>query len=335
MTLPPHCPIKYGAVKDDDTAPPPPIPLEHAAHGKFLPSFDRRLWMFYRHWDPESSSSSSATTKTTTAPVVKATLMIVHGTVDHSGVYTELAQRLIPSGIAVFAMDLRGWGLSDGESLYLNDTMETCVKDVEHWYHHIHSQEPYQSVTARFLLGKSLGGTVTAFCAAKHPTYWTGLIGLSGAYQLDPLLAPSWGTKLLLQMAAWFAPKLAVKQLFDEHLIVSDETALQAWRDDPLCSKDKVRVGYLVELIKSLEELASNDAALVRQINVPMLMLYGDADQVVTKAGHEFMIRQSQHSDAELNLYSGGYHNLLQEPSLKEKVMSDIQEWIVKHACSS
>ena len=329
MTLPPHCPIKYGQVKDD--AAPPPIPPEHAAHGTFMPSFDRRLWMFYRHWEPEQLANDDKEKST----VVKATLMIVHGTVDHSGVYTELAQRLVQSGIAVFAMDLRGWGLSDGESMYLNDTMETCVKDVEHWYREIHSQAPYQNVTARFLLGKSIGGTVTAFCAAQHPTYWTGLIGLSGAYEINPSLAPSLGAKLLLQIMAWLAPKLAVKQLFDEHLIVSDEMALQAWRDDPLCSKDKVRVGYLVELGKSIEALTSNDAALVRQINIPMLMLYGEADQVVTKAGHELMIRQSQHSDVELKLYPGGYHNLLQEPSLKEQVMSDLQEWIVKHASSS
>lgn len=294
-----------------------------------MPSFDRRLWMFYRHWEPERMINDDNHEKTAT---VKATLMIVHGTVDHSGVYNELAQRLVQEGIAVFAMDLRGWGLSDGESMYLNDTMETCVKDVEHWYHEIHSQAPYQTVTARFLLGKSLGGTVTAFCVAKHPMYWTGLIGLSGAYQMDPNLAPSLGAKLLLQMVSWLAPKLAVKQLFDEQLIVSDETALQAWRDDPLCSKDKVRVGYLVELVKSIEALTANDAALVRQINVPILMLYGEADQVVTKAGHELMIRQSQHPDAELKLYPGGYHNLLQEPSLKEQVMSDLQEWIVKHS---
>ena len=43
--------------------------------------------------------------------------MIVHGTVDHSGVYSELGQFLAAQGVAVFASDMRGWGRSDGEPL--------------------------------------------------------------------------------------------------------------------------------------------------------------------------------------------------------------------------
>ncbi len=51
----------------------------------------------------------------------KATLTIVHGTVDHAGVYAELAAALTAVGVAVFASDMRGWGLSDGEALYFHD----------------------------------------------------------------------------------------------------------------------------------------------------------------------------------------------------------------------
>lgn len=309
VKLQPHCPVKYGF----DENLPPSVSTADGNEGNFSVSFDHRLWMFHRCWHPPLETK------------VHATLMIVHGTVDHSGVYAELAQRLALAGVAVFAMDMRGWGLSDGESMYI-DNMDTFTADVDDFYQRVHSLPRYKNITSRFLMGKSLGGTVTAFCVAKHPMYWTGILGLSGAYQLDAKLTPSPIVMLLLKGLARLLPKLPLKPLFDEHLIVADEQALQAWRDDPLCCKDKIRLGYIITIIDSLKKLPET---IVSQINLPMLMMYGDADKVVTLSGHELMIEGNQHSDKQLKTYPNGYHNLLQEPAIKSQVMTDIQEWIL------
>lgn len=307
MKLLPHCPVKYGF---DENLPPL---VSNANEGSFSISFDHRLWMFHRSWHPPLGVK------------VQATLMIVHGTVDHSGVYAELAQQLALVGIAVFALDMRGWGLSDGESMYIDD-METFIADVDALYQHVHSLSRYKTITSRFLMGKSLGGTVTAFCVDKHPTHWTGILGLSGAYQLDAKLAPSSIIMLLLKGLARLLPKLPFKPLFDEHLIVADEQALQKWREDPLCCKDKIKLGYIVTIVDCLNKLAHSISA---QINIPMLMMCGDADQVVTLSGHELMIKGNHHSDKQLKVYHKGYHNLLQEPAIKVQVMADVQAWIL------
>ena len=47
------------------------------------------------------------------------TLILCHDTVDHSGMYHELASVLVKMGVDCFAQDMRGWGLSDGESMYM------------------------------------------------------------------------------------------------------------------------------------------------------------------------------------------------------------------------
>jgi len=309
MKLLPHCPVKYGF----DENLPPLVP--NANGGNFSISFDHRLWMFHRSWHPPLGAK------------VHATLMIVHGTVDHSGAYAELAQQLALAGIAVFALDMRGWGLSDGESMYIDD-METFIADVDALYQQVHSLSRYKAITSRFLLGKSLGGTVTAFCVAKHPTHWTGILGLSGAYQLDAKLAPSPMIMVLLKGLASVLPKLPFKSLFDEHLIVADEKALQAWREDPLCCKDKIKLGYIVTIVDCLNKLTQT---ILPKINLPMLMMCGDADQVVTLSGHELMIEGNLHSDKQLRVYHNGLHNLLQEPAIKRQVMADIQAWIMSH----
>lgn len=309
LTLLPHCPVKYGFNENS----PPSMPNVDAKGGSFSKSFDHRLWMFHRSWHPPLEVK------------VHATLMIVHGTVDHSGAYAELAQQLALAGIAVFALDMRGWGLSDGETMYIDD-IETFIADVDTLYQQVHSLSHYNAITSRFLLGKSLGGTVTAFCVAKHPKHWTGILGLSGAYQLDAKLAPSPITMVLLKGLARVLPKLPFKSLFDEHLIVADEKALQAWREDPLCCKDKIKLGYIVTIVDCLNRLSQT---ILPKINLPMLMMCGDADQVVTLSGHELMIEGNLHSDKQLRVYPNGLHNLLQEPAIKRQVMADIQAWII------
>jgi len=86
-----HSPLLYG-----DAKPPVPDNLPTGQDGAFIRSADNRLWLFQRQWIP----------KTTTSPIL-ASLMILHGTVDHSGVYHDLAVELNKVGIAVFAADMR------------------------------------------------------------------------------------------------------------------------------------------------------------------------------------------------------------------------------------
>jgi alpha-beta hydrolase superfamily lysophospholipase len=133
----------------------------------------------------------------------------------------------------------------------------------------------------------------------------------------------------LLKGLALLAPKLPLKPLFDEHLIVSDENALQNWRDDPLSSKDKLRLGYIVIFFDCLDNLTQD---IAQQIDLPMLMMCGNADRVVTMSGHQLMLDKNRHNDKQLKVYANGLHNLLQEPNLKLQVMSDIQEWILERS---
>lgn len=209
--LPPHLPIKYGF---GDESSPPDVPPEWTNEGSFYPSFDNRLYMFYRKWEPPQDEP------------IKATLLLVHGTVDHSGVYRQLGEQLSRAGIAVFAMDMRGWGLSDGESMYFQN-VDNFVEDIKFLSDKIHKMPRYEDVASRFLLGKSLGGLVTAYAVSRYPDEWTGLIGLSGAYQVEKDKVPSPRAVSIIKLIGTLAPKMYLKKAFDENLIVSDKDALE------------------------------------------------------------------------------------------------------------
>jgi alpha-beta hydrolase superfamily lysophospholipase len=60
------------------------------------------LGIFYRSWRPAG----------------KARGVVVHGFNSHSGQYTWVAEQLVAGSLAVYALDLRGRGKSDGERFY-------------------------------------------------------------------------------------------------------------------------------------------------------------------------------------------------------------------------
>ena len=223
--LPPHLAVKYAALRPSIDG--GDLPSAHQSC-EFIRSFDNSLWLFSRTWQPHDKSS------------VWATLMIVHGTVDHSGVYAELGEFLAMQGVAVFASDMRGWGRSDGEPLYV-DSIDSFMGDIVSDYQRIHAAgSPYAKVRSRFLLGKSIGGLFAAWTAAEHVSKWTGLIGLSGAFQIDPSVKPSAVALMFVKAMATCAPKMGLKPPFDPKLIVSDTEALRAWERDPLVSRGKL-----------------------------------------------------------------------------------------------
>ena len=62
--------------------------------------------IYYQGWLPEGE--------------VKAVLFIAHGLAEHGGRYTNIVNRMVPLGFAVYAMDQYGHGKSDGVRVYIN-----------------------------------------------------------------------------------------------------------------------------------------------------------------------------------------------------------------------
>lgn len=305
-----HTPLRYGKDK-------PPLPENLPANQRcdFIRSSDDRLWLFQRQWIPSSQ------------PIL-AILIILHGTVDHSGVYHELATTLNKVGIAVVATDMRGWGLSDGESYYFHD-VNVFVDDVKDQYKHICQDFPH--VKNHFILGKSLGGLIAAYaacsCCGDDDMHLAGFIGLSGAFGIDESIIPAGPVMALLNGLNVVMPKLPLKPLFSSSLLVSDETAQEEWQRDPHVRRERLTVGYLHELLRctrNMDELLKGSFPS----DLPVLALWGTNDQVVTKQGHVTLCGSSE--SATIKTYTGGRHNLLSEPQLKHQVMNDICTWIVE-----
>src|SRR5262245_60743125 len=124
------------------------------------------LKIFTREWVPQGAA--------------RAVVVIVHGFNSHSGQYLWVAEQLLSAGLAVYALDLRGRGRSDGERYYVQKFGDYTA-DVHALVTIAKSKNPGLPV---FLLGHSAGGVVATSYVLDHPTEVRGLISESFAYEV-------------------------------------------------------------------------------------------------------------------------------------------------------
>ena len=150
------------------------------------------LKIFTRSWHP-----------TTGKP--RAVVVIVHGFNSHSGYYTWVAEQFVANELAVYALDLRGRGKSDGERFYV-EKFEDYVNDVATFVRIAKSQEPGLPV---FLLGHSAGGVVSCIYTLEHQSKLAGLICESFAHEVP---APDFALAVLKGLS-YVAPHAHVLKL--------------------------------------------------------------------------------------------------------------------------
>lgn len=124
------------------------------------------LKIFYRSWHPTGKP--------------RGLLVIVPGFNSHSGYYLWVAEQLVANGLAVYAVDLRGRGRSDGERFYVAKFAD-YVADVAGIVTLAMSRHPGLPV---FLLGHSAGGVVSCLYTLEHQAELAGLICESFAYEV-------------------------------------------------------------------------------------------------------------------------------------------------------
>ena len=239
---------------------------------------------------------------------------IVPGFNSHSGYYTWVAEQLVAAGLAVYAVDLRGRGKSDGERFYV-DTFADYVSDVATLMTLVKSREPGLPV---FLLGHSAGGVVACIYTLEHQAELAGLICESFAYQVP---APDFALAVLKGLSH-LAPHAHVLRLKNEDFS-RDPKVVEAMNADPLIAHETQPTKTVAEMVRADERLKQEFPL----IKLPILILHGTADKATRPAGSQLFFDTAGSTDKTLKLYDGHYHDLLNDTG-KEIVMTEITNWI-------
>ena len=249
-----------------------------------------------------------------TPPAVRAVVVICHGVNSHSGQYLWTGEQLVARGLAVFALDLRGRGRSEGERFYVEDVAD-YVSDVAGTVALAKSRHPGLLV---FLLGHSAGGVVSSTYVLDNPTAVSGFICESFAFQVP---APGFALAAIKGLSH-IAPRLPVLTLKNEDFS-RDPKAVEALNNDPLTARESQPAMTVAALVRADERLREE----FPRITLPLLIMHGTEDKATVCHGSEFFHETAGSKDKTLKLYEGHYHDLLNDFG-KETVLADIIAWM-------
>ena len=273
--------------------------MEHR-EGRF--QGQENLNLYYQCWLPDGDA--------------RAILLVVHGLFEHSGRYTNLVNYFVPKGYAVYGLDHRGHGKSEGLRGYV-EKFSHYLEDLQTFVSIVRSEHGDSKI---FLTGHSIGGTIATAYTIDHQHELTGLI-LSGASlmvasNVSPILTA------LVPMASLLLPKLGITTI-DAATISQDQAVVDAYLNDPLVYKGRVRARLGAELIRTYQQLRQR----ISWINLPVLIMHGTADRLCEPDGSQMLYEQVSSEDKTLKLYQDFYHEIFNEPG-REQVLADIETWL-------
>jgi acylglycerol lipase len=261
------------------------------------------LKICFRSWRPEEKP--------------RATVVIIPGFNAHSGYYEWVAGQFVADGLAVYAVDLRGRGQSDGERFYV-ESFEDYVRDVEAVMAVVKSREPGLPI---LLLGHSAGGVVACLYTLDHQAELAGLICESFAHELP---APDFALAVFKGLSH-VAPHAHILHLPNERFS-RDPEVVETMNNDPLIAHETQPTQTMAAMVRADERLKKEFS----QITLPVLILHGTLDKNTKPSGSQHFYDMAGSTDKTLKLYDGGFHDLLNDTD-KQLVISDITSWINNH----
>lgn len=253
----------------------------------------------------------------------QAVILALHGMNDYSNAFDGPGKALAERGIVTYAYDQRGFGQGPHPGFW--SSVEAVAFDLRaaiRLLRHRHAGLPL------FVLGESMGGAVA-------------IVALTGAggVEVDGLIlsAPAvWGRPsmgMLQRGLLWLTHRIAPGlRLTGQGLRIrpSDNIEmLHALSQDPLVIK-----GTRVDAVKGVVDLMDAAQAAIADLRLPVLLLYGENDEVIPAAPTWAAIGRLPELGGlqRVALYSDGWHMLLRDLQAKV-VIDDIAAWTADRAC--
>jgi len=203
-----------------------------------------------------------------------AVVLCIHGLGLNADCFSDFGTRMSHRGIAVYAIDVRGFGswmkLKNGKAL----KFDACLDDIKTLLPNLRTNHPGLPV---FLLGESMGGAIVLRASCMYPELMNGLISSvpSGQRYKD-------GTDLKVGV------KLitGARRQFDVGTSIVDqatknERLREIWESSPLNRMDL----SAVQLVDFQTFMDGNNDAAAKVTTLPVLMLQGSLDRLVKAQG--------------------------------------------------
>lgn len=296
-------------------------------------------------WLPARDTTSIHVHSWQPAAPARASLLVCHGMAEHGGRYQGLGQALSKAGIAVYAPDLRGHGLTAREGLQGHfadaDGWNLVVEDLRTLNHHIRCENPQPPL---FMLGHSLGSYLVMSYLMQYSCSVQGAM-LSGPqylrtrlrYRLARLIASaeSWrqgprGISKLLHALIFNPIQRSIQPQHTIHdWLSSDPDMVQAYLNDPMCGFMCTNQLWL-DVFDGLQRITPLQNMSQIHHQLPLFLFGGEQDPL--HRGSRLLdlasaLRESGKRSINVKLYPGMRHEPINERD-RTRVYADIIDWI-------
>lgn len=280
---------------------------------------------------------------------VKATILILHGMMEHSGRYTAFAKYLSEQGFAVLTYDHLGHGRTAKSTdelgfFQLENPAQQLVNDAESMADYL--EKLYPDVP-HFVLGHLMGSFIARCLLQQAGSHFDGAIisgtggrisGISLAYGYLALLnriAPRQRSQFINKTFSWMNNRhFKHEKDFDgtNWLSVNKENRI-AFTQDPLCGIDFSNNGFYTLLSLYIRATRKGWTKTIAK-SLPVLLVSGSDDPIgdfgkgTNQAAKD--LQQDGFGDVTVNLYPKMRHEILNE-DIKEQVYREIEQWIISH----
>jgi alpha-beta hydrolase superfamily lysophospholipase len=249
----------------------------------------------------------------------RAAILLVHGLGEHSSRYEYLATHCTARGFAVHTLDHYGHGRSEGLrghverfSVYL-DGLRALRDDVR----------TRDADLPLFLLGHSMGGLIAATFLGEDQASFRGCVLSGPALKSD--VEPPALVMAIVRFISLVAPTVPLIGL-DPGGVSRDPAVVNAYVSDPLVHHGKATARLITELSSAMRAALAAASA----IELPLLVMHGDADVLTSPAGSQALHDAAGSADKTLKLYPGLYHEIFNEPE-RDQVLGDMSAWLEAH----
>jgi len=218
-------------------------------------------------------------------------------------------------GIAIYAVDYRGHGASDGARGHALDWND-LIADAVAFNARVGEETPGEVVP----LGHSVGGSILLSAVIRGRLRPGRFVVSSPALRVRGKV-PGWKVGLG-RVASRVAPSIALDTELNADHISRDPVVVAAYRADPLVH-GKMSARFYTEWQAANAEILARAA----EIKMPFLATHGSGDQIIDPAATEDFYNRATVPGKKLIVYPGYFHEPYNDTG-SDRVFADLAQWL-------
>ena len=278
---------------------------------------DEGLRLFVRHWSPPKNQKQ------------KGLIIFLHGVLLHGGVYSSFLQEFSQVGYDVVAMDLQGFGYSQGTGRpgYV-DSYDRYAADLSLLWDKLKASHADREF---FLMADSMGATIALYSQLKYKFPLRGLILNSPGYKPNPLflgIRPPQAIGNLNRFFAKFWGKLfphlpSIASGLHLKVVIEDDELQNRLETDPLVTTQFLPAAFMSEMIQANEFIEEN----LQHLESPLLIFYGKRDALMPLSSVNELFEKTNSTSKTLKILDAPHATFL-EPGYLD-LTEVIRKWLI------